>query len=228
MLVRLQEMISKVLQKWCHRSPFLLKEAWTWERSGRKGMCTVWMNTPRAFGLPAILENVCRVILHITIIFLWAWTCLGILLWTRSSTGCFYLHLLDGCCFPLAFWSQNETNFVPRGPQTPLWNGLGRGETLRGVFIHQPDVTCRYDILVTAFTDTYSPINSRWREQRHTNGRILSQWHYSDLGNLNNRSLFHISLQLAARNFLLKFSTEILDKQIKEKKQFLSYFQSYF
>lgn len=57
MLVRLQEMISKVLQKWCHRSPFLLKDAWTWGRSGRKGTCTVWMNTP-------------RVILRISIIFL--------------------------------------------------------------------------------------------------------------------------------------------------------------
>lgn len=58
--------------------------------------------------LQEFLENVCGVILRITIIFLWAWTCLGILLWTRSSTGCFYLHLLDGCCFPIAFWSQNE------------------------------------------------------------------------------------------------------------------------
>lgn len=122
--------------------------------------------------------------------------------------------------FLLLFGAKTKTNFVPRGPQTPLWNRLRRGETLRGVFIHQPDVTCRYDILVTAFTDTYSPINSRWREHRHTNGRILSQWHYSDLGNLNNRSLFHISLQLAARNFLLKLSLEILDEQIKEKNKF--------
>lgn len=111
-----------------------------------------------------------------------------------------------------AFGAKTKAHFVPQGPQTPLWNGLGRGETLHSVFIHQPDVTCRYDILVTAFTDTYSPINSHWREHRHTNGHILSQWHYSDLGNLsnNNRLLLEQLISHLASVGSQEFSTEIV------------------